>query len=374
MKKLHKITAWLFGIWLAVICVTGSLLLYKNDILGLMYPSLAEAKNAYIQQKTSPYIQTQSLAVLVESLIRRQPDTYPTYQYVIFASDNAPWHLVVDSEANMHYFFVQDNTVNKALVRESLGDWLDVVRQLHMHLVMHDMGEDALGVLAIVSIILIVAGLTVWWPRRFSKRLFKLPLTRNHAKTYRQWHTLTGLGSLPLLGIVIISSLSLLYNAQFRTVLVEWIDGTKPHRIILEASSNQKAVPAPWHTIFSNIRDSQPTASLRILSLQLKTNQPIQVRFKLPHEWHPNGRSLGYFNPANGAVLKYRTADEMKIGETLLNMFYPLHIAAVGGFVYLLLMTLTGLAPMFLFYWGYKLSKLNTAKMPVIKNAIVKTE
>jgi uncharacterized iron-regulated membrane protein len=349
--KLHKLTAWFSGIWLAVICFSGSLLLFKTEWLNMMYPPLAKAAVEYASNQTSEASRypTAALAEFTQRM-----DANPSNRYIIFASEANPWHQVVDNKGSHNYYNWQGEWL---LTREVGSDWLDLLKQLHSHLLLDGVGENALGILALFGSVLIITGLFIWWPRHFSRRLFSLPLKANKAKTYRQWHTVMGLFSLPMMVLVLFTSLGLVYNAQFRTVLIEWFDNYNPPTLSWTTHPQSLSQPTPWFVVFNRLSAELPEAKPRILSLQQDRTAPMQIRFKLPEELHPNGRSKVYFEPQTGEFLAKYTARDMGTGETLMNMLYPLHIAAVGSALFQLLMALTGVIPLLMMILGMSLAQ-----------------
>jgi uncharacterized iron-regulated membrane protein len=68
------------------------------------------------------------------------------------------------------------------------------------------------------------------------------------------------------------------------------------------------------------------------------------MRARQPAEWLPNGRTLLWFDPADGRLVDHRDALAMPAGSRLFNLLYPIHAAKVGGLSYRLVMTLSGLA------------------------------
>ena len=79
-------------------------------------------------------------------------------------------------------------------------------------------------------------------------------------------------------------------------------------------------------------------AELRRLTLPTKPGQPWSVRMKQPFEWTPNGRTTLYFD-GSGQLL--RADDPVTAGTTasVMETFYPIHSAKVGGYAWKLVMT-----------------------------------
>ncbi len=60
-------------------------------------------------------------------------------------------------------------------------------------------------------------------------------------------------------------------------------------------------------------------------------------------EWLPNGRTMVWFDPADGRVVATRDALALPLGSRVSNAEYPIHAGKVGGLAYRLVMTVSGL-------------------------------
>ena len=60
-------------------------------------------------------------------------------------------------------------------------------------------------------------------------------------------------------------------------------------------------------------------------------------------EWLPNGRTMFWFDPADGRLVASRDAQALPLGLRIANAEYPIHAAKVGGLPYRLVMTASGL-------------------------------
>lgn len=87
-----------------------------------------------------------------------------------------------------------------------------------------------------------------------------------------------------------------------------------------------------------------PDAEFRILSLPRKPGDPISLRMKQPAEWLPNGRTTMAFDAATGQVLGARDALNLAPGAQAFNMAFPIHASEVGGWIWRILLTISGLA------------------------------
>ncbi len=346
MKFLHKVIAWSIGIWLVLVSLSGTLLLYKQEFLIWTYQPLSEL-NASLDANS---VSNENLAQFLVHI-----DANPIYEYTILSSKDAPWHLVVDRFGNEHYFSEQGSFLT---TRTLEGDWLSWLREFHMHLLLHDLGLDILGFVAMLTFVLLISGIKRWWPKRFTKRIFSLSMDFSKTKSYRQWHTVVGVVFLPVLLGIMFTSLGLTYFSTFDKVLVNWIDG---YERIQAPIRQQVGIETDWLTVLNTLSQRYPRAKLRLVNLQQDTLAILSLQIKLESEWHPNGRSNISIDKASNLIVQERLAEKHGIGESILNALYPIHIGTVGGLIWLSIVTLAGLVPLLMFILGYRLNR-RTAK------------
>jgi uncharacterized iron-regulated membrane protein len=115
-----------------------------------------------------------------------------------------------------------------------------------------------------------------------------------------------------------------------------------------------------WSAILRTVSDAYPDAQLRGVSIPRREGQLIRVRVRQPEEWLPNGRTIFWFDPADGRLVESRDALSLPLATRAYNLVYPLHASKVGGFIYKAVMTATGLTLTLLgslavyAFWGFR--------------------
>ncbi|HTU61037.1 MAG TPA: PepSY-associated TM helix domain-containing protein, partial [Polyangiales bacterium] len=98
-----------------------------------------------------------------------------------------------------------------------------------------------------------------------------------------------------------------------------------------------------WHGLLQSVRDTYPEGQLRGISVPRREGQLIRVRVKQPGEWLPNGRSMLWFDPATGRLVDSRDAMTLPLATRAYNAVFPIHASKIGGAIYKVIMTFTGL-------------------------------
>ncbi len=99
-----------------------------------------------------------------------------------------------------------------------------------------------------------------------------------------------------------------------------------------------------WAAMVHQASDRFPNAEIRRLQLPAREGGTIIMRLRQPFEWIPDGRTLVWFDPADGQMIGAQDASVLPPQASAYNMLFPLHAGDVRSLAYRLLMTLSGLS------------------------------
>src|SRR6185295_15353456 len=92
-----------------------------------------------------------------------------------------------------------------------------------------------------------------------------------------------------------------------------------------KAKGGAMAESFDWGSLLRSVRDAYPQAQLRGISPPRRTGDLIRVRLRQPGEWLPNGRTMSWFDPANGRLIESRDALSLPLATRAYNVVYPIH-------------------------------------------------
>lgn len=181
-KFFAKIHLWLsipFGIIIAIVCLTGSILVFEKEILELRYPShyfVKEVKGDPLAPETLISLGRQQLPDSIKiNGIRITSDPKRTYQLVLPARKSVA--------------FINPYTGEVTGIDDGKGFFLKIM-QLHRWLLdeykrdgSFSLGKSIVGYSTLVLVIIIISGVVIWYPR--NKRALK---SRLRIKTKSGWH------------------------------------------------------------------------------------------------------------------------------------------------------------------------------------------
>ena len=300
---LHRWAGGCLGILLALLGLSGAILLHKHRWISLPHMGDPQVQDVAL------------LSAALNSVIT--PAQVP--RSIIFASEDFGLHRVrFDQKAGAY----TDQTGAVVAQWESKWDrpelWLF---DLHHYLWAGDTGTIVAGWLALIGLCFVVTGSVLWWR---SRRTFKLRLwpARMSRPAIVRHHRDAGIVLSPLLFISLLTGAMLTLRPFANVVLSPWSS----------ANEMRDATAAPkhsggsffrsmkWESLLTQARRRFPAAEFRVLTLPKKRGDLIALRMKQPQEWLSNGRTVLWFDPANGRLVEARSSDALPAGSRIFNM------------------------------------------------------
>ena len=153
----HRWSGIAAGLIIVVVGVTGSLLVFEDELDVALNPELYSAE---ISGPRLPLDETIAIATR----------TYPGWQPAhVTRLDDAPGRTLTvtlrDADGNERQVFVDPFSAEIVGERSSLSS-LALIRRLHGDLTLGAVGENALGLLSVLLMAMFAIGLALWWPRK----------------------------------------------------------------------------------------------------------------------------------------------------------------------------------------------------------------
>ena len=325
---IHRWTGGLIGLLLALLGATGTILAFKDWWVSA--PGAGD-----IRPQTLAEVERVATAVFAGEPGR--PD------YIIFASDSFGLHRTAAGDAGA-YLDATGRTVaswNSVWDRPEL--WLF---DLHHYLLAGDPGKIVAGTAGLVGLGFIVTGIILWWRTRrtFEWRLWPRRMTRPSVVRH---HRDLGLVASPLLFVTCLTGAMMALKPVGDLVVAPLSSPAEREAALAPPQIEPSRGPAAnldWARMLGDAKARFPNAAFRILAVPSKAGAPITLRMKQPGEWLPNGRTMLWFDPADGRLLRTVDALALPAGAQAFNMVYPLHSGKVGGLAWTIAIALAGLA------------------------------
>jgi uncharacterized iron-regulated membrane protein len=324
LALLHRWTGGIVGLLLALIGLSGTALVWEESWIGL--------PGAHDPLASNPAAAGDAVAAAVA--------LGPTLSRITFAGEGMGLHQAIYADGGGAYL----NQAGVAVDRwHSLWErpelWLF---DLHHYLFLGANGKYVTGTLGLLLIAFAVSGLVLWWRTRrtFRFRLWPARMTRSAIVRH---HRDIGVIAAPLLLLSATTGVLMVFPALATALTAPWAGGGA------EAPALPSDIPAPdartdWRRVMIAAGAAFPEAAPRRLMLPSHPGEPLALRMKQPFEWTPNGRTYVWLDPATGTVLATRGPAAGDAASAIIEKFYPIHAAKVGGVQWKLALTFSGLA------------------------------
>jgi uncharacterized iron-regulated membrane protein len=321
LNLLHRWTGAIVGLLLAVIGLSGTILLWED-----VWVSVPGAE--------APFRPDADPAAAVAAAADEGP-----LSYITFASEDFGLHQAIYADDSGAYLDQDGQVVAQWTSQRGRPElWLF---DLHHHLLAGDTGEIVTGVLGLLLVFFSISGAVLWWRTRKTFQLRLLPPRMTRPAIVRH-HRDIGIVSVPVLLLVAVTGTLMVFKPLSQLVLAPLGDtSARPQAPVVAAAPS--AVP-DWPAVIAAAHQAFPGAVLRRVQLSSEPGKAATVRFRQSFEWTPNGRSYAYVDLSNATVVERVDPATGNAAQGVQEKFYPLHAGKVGGLAWKLALTAAGLA------------------------------
>ena len=325
-RWLHGWAGILFTLYLLVIALSGTLLLWKQTYLWLSVP---EAR--------VPFEPTPAALARIAADIEARFGEQGILQ-IQLPTESLALTKVVMPDAHYAYVAANGSLIDEWVLNERWEEWL---YDLHHRLLLGDAGLSLTGWAGLVLFSLVVLGLIAYWPLRrgFGRGLWP----RNAARpwTLRAHRNIGILVALPFL-LSIVTGILLAFPG--------WVDSQlEPMRRTQEYSDAMliglDAVSGvgtgDWLPAFERAQESFPQGRIRTTSVPNDFDAYRVIGIQQVEDWHPLGLSKIYIDAPEGYMDVRIDAQSLPTLERAFNAAYPLHTGSLN-LPFRLLLTLSG--------------------------------
>jgi uncharacterized iron-regulated membrane protein len=337
LKTIHTWIGILSGIFLSVIALTGSVIVFRAEFEMAALPRSAAADIAG----------RASLAEVAREIAKLRPESQ-IRRVRIPARPGEPIVIQTQSAGKVSERFALDSSSGKFLALIQPG-WVDWMVDLHRNLLSGGRGRNVVGAFGIVLFVLSATGMLMWitgarnWRAWISVRRRGSPVRFNY-----ELHRASGLWAYAFLAVIAFTGVELAYPNAFRNA-VQFVTG-KP--VTVRAPGGIRADSMlPLDEYVRIARSAMPDGLPVELRLAEAGKGPVDVRVYRAGDLAPSGNHV-YLDPATGAVLMIDRVVDRPIGARFLAAMSPIHYAQFGGIAVKIVWALFGLTPALLFATG----------------------
>ena len=318
LSFLHRGSGGFIGLLLAVLGLTGTILLWEDA-----WVSLPAANDPVIER-------VETMAAIAERAAAHGAIR------ITFANEEIGLHQIAREGGAGSYVNQAGMTVTSWQSQWERPElW---IFDLHHHLFSGETGETVAGIAGIFGLLFVVTGSILWWR---SRRAFRWRLwPRNFQPgAIVAYHRDIGILVAPLLLISFLTGVGMVFPGATRVALSPF---GKLEARIKPPEADPATGPASIGAMLAAAKARFPEAELRRLTIPANPDAPYSVRLRQPFEWNPNGRTALFFD-GRGKLLRVDDPATAGRAAAIIETFYPIHTGKAGGLAWKLLMTLSGL-------------------------------
>jgi uncharacterized iron-regulated membrane protein len=351
--NIHLYTGLSVGLVFVLAGLTGSLLVFYVELDEILNPELQISAG---QALDAP----KPLEDIYQALRKAHPDRTGAWRLEMPRHKQAPLmarYYLAKEKQHMHFApmmtWVNPYTAEVISTR-FWGDFVMTwIYDLHFQLLLDKTGAIIMGIIGLLLLISLSAGLYLWWPRPGK---FKTALTfKDHASTERfiyDLHKINGVYSFIVVLLLVFSGVILELPDYINPVINKWsplFKSPETHSLYEEGKTR-----IPLDGIAQIAANRYPNAKLRWLETPANAQGSYYLRLYQPGE--PSERfpkTLLWIDQYSGDILVERDPFAEKFGDTFLNWMHPLHSGEIAGFPGRILVAASGFVPLALYVTGF---------------------
>lgn len=330
LLKLHRWVGLAFAALLLVQGLTGTLLVFRDEIESLIHPALAVTPG-----------ETMPVQTLVDTVREGAPQA--TLQRIKFAENPARAAMFVMRLENGAPWMVAVDPYSGEIVREgSYAAWpAEWLFHLHDALLAGETGEIIVSIEGAMLAFLVVFGIIIWWPGR--RRLtsgFRILTGQGADRAIRTAHRAIGAG----IGIVLVMSgvtgALLIHRAALQPYLP-----VVPRPKFDVALSEMPLRPVD--TLLSDARSRHGPLPLREVRFSGAAGQVVALYFQDESSRRPNATRQYFYNAYEGVELGRYEPASLPPMNAVSDWLFTIHTGKAGGLGGRILVLLGGLSLVF---------------------------
>jgi len=232
------------------------------------------------------------------------------------------------------------------------GKFLQWVYDLHVNLLMGDLGKLLNGwggfCLAVVSL----SGIVVWWPgRRWWRQGFTYETRARWKRQNYDLHKIGGFISSLALVLLAITGAYYSFPREFEA-FIELVTGS-PAKIATPRVVKTAGVDdASLDVVLEAGRKAVPGGVPTLFRLAAKPGEVHSLHHILPGDWRTQGDHVAYVNPQTAEVVRVTYHQDVPLGARIQRDISGLHFGTFAGDVSRVLWIVMGVVPVLLFVTG----------------------
>ncbi|MBO0861404.1 MAG: PepSY domain-containing protein [Chloracidobacterium sp.] len=338
LRSLHSWVGLIAGAFLVIIGLTGSVIVFRNELERVAAPRGMGATAAN---------QIVNLDVVAGEITQMRPGA--RIRRVRLPSEGEPLVVQVESDNKLTERIVIDSASGQFLGTMS-SRWVNWMIDLHRNLLTGKQGRKAVGFAGVILFALSISGVALWitGPRKWRSWV----LVRRNSPSRRfhfELHRATGLWAFSLLAVISFTGIELSFPNTFRGALISMTGEPGSVKAPRRGSAGSLR---PLEEYISVGRAAMPDGSPVEIRLPENAKGVVDLRFHRHGDLAPDGNHV-YLEPSSASVLMVDRLSARPLTARFLAAMSPIHYGEFGGIPIKTLWAILGLLPSLLFFTGF---------------------
>lgn len=360
--QLRKVTLWLhrwltlvFGVWVLLMAVTGTALVFTDDIdrrlNAELFRETRSATPTSVDAATATVNERYADWVVVD--VTLPPKMAGVYEFML-----VPLDFSIEKELRV---YVDPGTGKVLGSRDPEGGLTRWMLDIHAGLLLGKTGRPLIFAIGVALVLLLGTGLYLWWPRIAAWRAkFRLRRGRGRVPFHYDLHQLVGFFALPGLAVIAVTGLIFTYPGVAKNL---WYGLIRTDQTVSLSDRMLRAERRPtpvlsYEEIVKRAEAAAPGGKVVRLTLPESDDDAVLVWVEAGHD--PFGGRASFsgnvtmqVDPYTGEILaQEEPSDRPALAQVFDRWLYPLHMGSFGGWPVRLLYGVIGLAPFVLAFTG----------------------
>ncbi|MFB2923825.1 PepSY-associated TM helix domain-containing protein [Aerosakkonema funiforme] len=345
---LHRYIGITVGILLIAICLTGSLLVFGNEIDRFLNPQLLQ-------------VVPQPERVSLQYVVNRVNSVYPNLKIESIDIPQNPTavYRVWSESKDKQVVFIYVNPYNGSILGSRLKEktLMNFLVELHINFLAGKIGSVVVGICGMLLLVLCVSGLVLWTGWQKFMQGFKIRWKAPSKLLNYDIHKVLGMLSVAFLLLIVSTGVAMSFFSQFEQAVYALTSTSLP---VVPTKSNPAAdrQTLPVDRILENANQALPVAQTIWVNIPADSTGLYRVGKRFSQDTSLSSASSDsqiYVDQYTGKVWRVNTAHKGPLATKIVYSLYPLHIGSYGGLGMRIIYVLVGLAPTGLFITGFVL-------------------
>jgi len=313
LLAVHQWVGLAAGLFLVVISISGSALVFENEIDRALNPS-------------SSFVTPAAERLRIEAMVARVAAAYPRDQVTGIRIADRPDQACEVSLRSRQGAMVNPYTGELLGLRDHEKSFARWVHLLHTRFDLGEAGEKMVGGFSVAMLGLALTGLFLWWPRK----ILKVGSASSWKRTNFDLHNVLGFYSSLVMLFITLSGVLIAFEGTTDPLLRR----LNPPAAAVKAPESTPVAGATRISIDRAIaiaEDALPGAFASNVGLPVGPKGVFRIFKKFPEDRTPAGRSRVVVDQFSGAVLQVENTRTAPLGTRILNLKRSAHTGDIFG-------------------------------------------